>query len=154
MILAKTTEYSLAILGFMATRDEASYSAEYLHEQLKIPRRYLRKLLTDLAKHGFLSSIKGRNGGFIFSKDLKEINFAHVIETLEGKELTNRCIMGFTCCMVDKPCLMHDSWTEATEKLRDTLAATNLADLREKYLADKKITHNSLSINQIINSKN
>lgn len=154
MILAKTTEYSLAILGFMATRDEASYSAEYLHEQLKIPRRYLRKLLTELSRHGYLTSLKGRNGGFIFAKNLREINFADIIETLEKTKIGSRCIMGFTCCMVDKPCLMHDSWTEATEKLRDTLAATNLADLREKYLADKKITHNSLSINQIINSKN
>lgn len=35
MILNKTTEYALTVLGFMATRNEEMYSAEYLHQQLK-----------------------------------------------------------------------------------------------------------------------
>ena len=29
MILSKTTEYALTVLGFMATRNESMYSAEY-----------------------------------------------------------------------------------------------------------------------------
>jgi Rrf2 family transcriptional regulator, iron-sulfur cluster assembly transcription factor len=136
MILSKTTEYALTILGFMATRNEDLYSAEYLHQQLNIPRRYLRRLLTDLSKHGFLESTKGRNGGFVFAKDLKEINFANVIETMEGTDILNRCLLGFSCCVVDKPCVMHDAWAEASRKMKDTLANTNLADLRAKYQFD------------------
>jgi Rrf2 family transcriptional regulator, iron-sulfur cluster assembly transcription factor len=138
MILSKTTEYALTILGFMATRDEEMYSAEFLHQELNIPRRYLRRLLTDLAKHGYLASLKGRNGGFIFAKDLKEINFANVIETMEGTDILNRCLLGFSCCLVDRPCVMHDSWMLASEKMKETLSNTSLADLKDKYQADIK----------------
>lgn len=136
MILNKTTEYALTILGFMATRNEELYPAEYLHQQLNIPRRYLRRLLTDLSKYGYLESTKGRNGGFVFAMDLREINFAGIIETMEGTDLLNRCLMGFSNCLVDKPCVMHDAWQEASRTMKETLVKTNLADLRDKYQAD------------------
>ena len=84
MILNKTTEYALTILGFMATRNENMYSAEHLHQQLNIPRRYLRRLLTDLASHGFLKSISGRNGGFAFARDLKENKSRYGYKRAEG----------------------------------------------------------------------
>jgi len=136
MILNKTTEYALTILGFMATRNENIYSAEYLYKQLNIPRRYLRRLLTDLSKHGFLKSTSGRNGGFVFARDLKEISLAMVINTIEGSGATFTCILGFSCCIVDKPCIMHDSWMEAGSKMANTLSNTTLADLKEKYQLD------------------
>ena len=136
MIFNKTTEYALTILGFMATRNENVYSAEYLHQQLNIPRRYLRRLLTDLASHGFLTSSSGRNGGFIFAQALKEINLAMVINKLEGSDAVNNCILGFSCCVVDKPCIMHESWMEARSKMVETLTNTTLADLKEKYQMD------------------
>jgi Rrf2 family protein len=117
MILNKTTEYALTLLGFMATRNEPVYSAETLHLELKVPRRYLRKLLTDLSKHGFLKSTKGRIGGFVFARKLEDIHLLQVIEALEGQQMTNRCILGFSCCIVDKPCIMHNMWKEATDKL-------------------------------------
>jgi len=138
MILNKTTEYALTILGFMATRNENMYSAEYLHKQLNIPRRYLRRILTDLSKHGFLKSTSGRNGGFVFARDLKEISLAMIINTIEGSDAIFTCILGFSCCIVDKPCIMHDSWMDARSKMVDILSNTSLADLKEKYQLDIK----------------
>jgi Rrf2 family protein len=138
MILNKTTEYALTILGFMATRNENMYSAEYLHKQLNIPRRYLRRILTDLSKHGFLKSTSGRNGGFVFARDLNEISLATIINTIEGSDAIFTCILGFSCCIVDKPCIMHDSWMEARSKMVDILSNTSLADLKEKYQLDIK----------------
>ncbi len=110
MIPNKTVAYALTILGFMATRNEAMCSAEYLHQQLNIPRRYLRRLLTDLASHGFLKSSSGRNGGFIFAQDLKGTNLAMVINKLEGSDAINNCIPSFSCCIVDKPCIIVHGW--------------------------------------------
>ena len=136
MILNKTTEYALTVLGFMATRNENMYSAEYLHQQLNIPRRYLRSLLTDLSKHGFLKSSSGRNGGFVFAQELKEINLALVINKLEGIDAICNCILGFSCCIVDKPCIMHEPWKEARSKMIETLTNTTFADLKEKYQMD------------------
>ena len=136
MVLSKTTEYALTVLGYMATRNEELYTAESLHEALKIPRRYLRKLMTDLSKLGFIKSTLGRNGGFVFAKDLKEFNFHQVILALEGNEAMNTCLLGFSCCLLDAPCAMHDIWQEARSKMIAVLMNTTLADLREKYVKD------------------
>ena len=138
MNLKKTTEYALTVLGFMATRNEGMYSAEYLHQQLNIPRRYLRRLLTDLASHGFLKSSSGRNGGFVFAQDLKEINLAMVVNKMEGPDAFSTCILGFSCCVVGKPCIMHDSWMKARSTMVETLTNTTLADLNKQYQVDLK----------------
>ncbi|MCX6238086.1 MAG: Rrf2 family transcriptional regulator [Bacteroidia bacterium] len=136
MILSKTTEYALSILSYMATRTDEVYSAEYLFNELKIPRSYLRRLLTGLSKFGFIKSSLGRKGGFVFAKDIKEISFYQIINTMEGADAMNTCLLGFSCCIVDHPCVMHDIWMEARSKMINTLSNTTLADLKEKYQQD------------------
>lgn len=136
MILSKTTEYALTVLGFMATRNREVYPADYLHKELKIPRQYLRHLLTDLSKLGFIKSSKGRYGGFVFAQDLKQINFYKIINAMEGREALNTCLLGFTCCIAERPCVMHETWLEARTKMIETLSATTLSDLKEKYFQD------------------
>ncbi|MDP1622485.1 MAG: hypothetical protein Q8M08_09140 [Bacteroidales bacterium] len=56
-----------------------------------------------------------------------------MINAMEGEEAMNFCLLGFTACIVDRPCAMHDLWTEARSKMIGTLTQTSLADLKEKY---------------------
>ena len=136
MNLKKTTEYALSVLAFMATRNQKMYAAELLHQELKIPRQYLRRLLTDLSKKGFIISTRGRSGGFVFARDMSTINIAQVIDAMEGADAMNTCLLGFTACIVGHPCVMHDLWTESRSKMIETLTKTTLADLNEKYQKD------------------
>jgi Rrf2 family transcriptional regulator, iron-sulfur cluster assembly transcription factor len=147
MILSKTTEYALSVLAFMATRDVEIFTAESLYQELKVPRQYLRRLLTDLSKKGFVTSTRGRNGGFVFARDLSEINFAQVIYAMEGEDALNTCLLGFTACIVDRPCAMHDQWTDARTKMIETLTNTTLADLKEKYQNDN-VTRDKLRVSK------
>ena len=48
----------------------------------------------------------------------------------------NTCILGFRCCITDKPCIMHESWMAAQSKMIETLTNTTMADLKEKYQID------------------
>jgi Rrf2 family protein len=136
MILSRTTEYALSVLAFMATRNQKMYAAEVLHQELKIPRQYLRRLLTDLSKKGFIISTRGRSGGFVFARDMSTINIAQIIDALEGADAMNTCLLGFTACIAGHPCVMHDLWAESRSKVIETLTRTTLADLNEKYQKD------------------
>ena len=142
MILNKTTEYALSILGYMAISQNDIFSAEFLHDELDIPRRYLRRLLTDLSKLGFIRSEKGRKGGFVFAKPLEEISLANIINSVEGAEVMQSCILGHQKCKEEQPCVMHNTWLEARSKMLDALSNTSLQDLREK----KKERNRLLSI--------
>jgi len=132
MILNKTTEYALTVLSYMAISDGEISSADFLHDQLEIPRRYLRKLMTELSRLGFIRSSKGRNGGFVFAKPLDEISLASIIKTMEGDEVMGSCILGHQKCIEEKPCVMHETWVEAKTKMLEALSNTTLQDLKEK----------------------
>ncbi len=106
------------------------FSSKILHEELEIPERYLRKLLTDLSKAGFIRSTRGRNGGYVFDKKLNEILLSDIIDTVEGFESFNSCILGVYQCNLENPCPMHHIWAETKKKILKTLTTTTLADLQ------------------------
>jgi len=129
MILTKTTEYAVRVLAYMAKEKDQLLSAKYLHEQLQIPYKYLTRLMTDLAKNGYLISVKGRDGGFRIIKDLKEITLANIVQSVEGMDSFNACILGFHECSGENPCAMHFVWEENKKQLLKTLKTTTLNDL-------------------------
>jgi Rrf2 family iron-sulfur cluster assembly transcriptional regulator len=135
----KTTEYALTVLGYMAISQEEIFPAEMLHEKLEIPRRYLRKLLTDLSKLGIIRSAKGRKGGFVFAKSISDISLAFIIQTVEGSEVMGNCLLGHQNCNELQPCVMHDIWLEGKSKMMDTLSNTTLQDLKDKKAAQTQL---------------
>lgn len=129
MFLNRTTKYALSLLAYMSSSPDKIYSSEDLHLELNIPRRYLRLLLTDLSKHGFIISTRGRNGGFQLSEDTKKVTVARVIDALEGLSNYDTCFFGIEKCVNDKPCAMHHAWSITRIKLMETLEKTTIYEL-------------------------
>jgi Rrf2 family protein len=132
MHLSKTTEYALRILSFMASDDQNLYSSEYLYEKLKIPRRYLRRLLTELSKAGLLSGARGREGGFTFQRGPDTITLMEIIDLMEGKEGMNQCILGFALCVSGGKCKLHDQWSVARTQMSEVLKMNTLGSLKNR----------------------
>lgn len=130
MFISKTSEYALRILTYMAFNNETQLSAQNLFEVLQIPKRYLMRLLTDLSKSGFITSTRGRNGGYVFARPLETIYFSEIIDSVEGILAFEACVLGNTFCPVDKPCVMHQMWDEPKRALLETIKTTTLADLK------------------------
>ncbi len=129
MKLSKTSEYALRILIFMAKNPEELYTAKYLIEKLNVSDKYLRRLMTDLSKSGFIRSTQGRDGGYTFAKDIHDIFLYDIIDSVEGMEQLNDCVLGFNECSCTNPCAMHDDWIIIREKLNKVFRKTKLSDL-------------------------
>jgi Rrf2 family protein len=129
MNLNKTTSYTLKVLNHMAVHENEVQSAHTLHKELKIPRQYLRQLLTSLTKNGFIKSISGRAGGFVFNKSIDKIYILDIIKTLEGTDFLDKCILGFEKCPFDDHCALHDTWSTHRNRITEVLRNTSLADL-------------------------
>ena len=132
MTLSKTTEYALRVLALMAADTEKMYTSAFLHSKLKIPKKYLQRLLTDLSKNGLISSIQGRNGGFVFAKKIEKIFISDIIDTVEGFKKEPSCFFGFEKCALENPCAMHDVWVASQQELIKVLSTTRLVDLINK----------------------
>ena len=129
MKLSKTSEYALRILIFMAKNPEELYTAKYLIYLFFVSDKYLRRLMTDLSKSGFIRSTQGRYGGYTFAKDIHDIFLYDIIDSVEGMEHLNDCVLGFNECSCTNPCAMHDDWIIIREKLNKVFRKTKLSDL-------------------------
>lgn len=129
MKLTNTSEYALRILVFMAKDAEALYSAKYLVEKLAISDKYLRRLMTDLAKAGFVYSIQGRDGGYRFAKLPNEIYLSDVIDAVEGMRKYTGCVLGFDKCSDENPCAMHSSWVKVRTEFLSVFTRKTISDL-------------------------
>lgn len=134
MNLSKTTKYAFRVLGHMAKDKSVLYSAQQLHKETNVPERYLRRLLTDLSKSGFIKSIQGRQGGFTFARDIKEITLLQVVESIDGLEALDSCILGYESCAFNHACVMHNVWEETKQKAINTLSDTSLFDIHNKNM--------------------
>ncbi|MBK6346719.1 MAG: Rrf2 family transcriptional regulator [Bacteroidales bacterium] len=131
MFISKTSEYALRILTYMALNSETQLSATILFEELRIPKRYLMRLLTDLSKSGFIQATRGRSGGYVFARPLESIFFSEIIDSVEGLLSYEGCVLGNPVCPIDKPCAMHHIWDKPKLTFLQTLKTTTLADLKE-----------------------
>jgi len=130
MRLSKTSEYALRVLSFMINSDMQVFSAKYLIESLNVPDKYLRRLMTDLSKSGFIKSLKGRDGGYIFAKNANRIYLSQVIDAVEGMDKYEACILGFGDCNDDNPCSLHEKYSPIKEQLIQFLSNTTISELK------------------------
>ena len=129
MKLSKTSEYALRILIYMAKKPADLYTAKYLIEQLHVSDKYLRRLMTELSKAGFIKSTQGRDGGYTFAKPINEISLYDIIDSVESMDKLNDCVLGFNECSCTIPCAMHDEWLVIRQKLNKIFHETKLSDL-------------------------
>lgn len=141
MHLSKTTEYALRVLSFMASEGRELYTSEYLYEQLRIPRRYLRRLLTELSRAGLLTGARGREGGFTFHRDPETITLMEIIDLMEGKEGMNQCILGFALCVSGGKCKLHDQWSVVRTQMSEVLRMNTLGSLKNKPVSNSLLNN-------------
>ena len=84
--------------------------------------------MTDLSKAGFIKSIQGREGGYLFAKDISEIYLSQIVDAVEGMDKYKGCVLGFDECSGVNPCVMHEIWLPMRKKLTKIFNDNTLAD--------------------------
>lgn len=130
MILSKTSQYAIRVLSYMINSDLQVFSAHHLIKTLGIPDKYLRQLLTTLSKAGFIKSIRGREGGYVFARNANRIHLSEIIEAVEGMDKYQKCLLGFSECDDIHPCSLHEKWAPLREQLLSFLRNTTLIEVK------------------------
>ncbi len=130
---SKTSEYALRTLIFMAKDESKMYSSAVLHKQLKIPKKYLQQLLTQLSKKNLIISVRGKYGGFKLNGSSKDIYLADIIDATDGYSDDSKCIFGFENCALESPCVMHNIWTSTQTQIRKKVTSTRLSDIAKSH---------------------
>ena len=95
-MLSKTAEYALRVAVCLAQSPDKLAAADELAEVTKIPRRYLHKVVQELAQEGLVRSQPGPGGGYSIAKSPKKITILDVVNAVAPLERIRHCPLGLT----------------------------------------------------------
>lgn len=90
-MLSKTAEYALRAVACLGSRAGTAISADHLAEKTKVPRRYLTRVLQDLAAAGLVRSRPGPGGGYELCKATDKLTILDVVNTVAPVERIRSC---------------------------------------------------------------
>ena len=128
MKLTLFTDYSMRVLLYLAARPDRLCSIAEVAQAYRISQNHLMKVVNDLARSGYIDSLRGRGGGIRLGKPPEEINIGALIRhTEEGFDLVD-C----PSCVIAPACGMTGVLKEAVFASLAVLERYSLADLMQK----------------------
>jgi Rrf2 family protein len=83
--LSKRTQYSLRALYALTRKfGEGPVLITKLSQEEIIPKKFLEQILVSLKSSGFVSSKKGKGGGYVLAQPPEKITIGSVIRAIEG----------------------------------------------------------------------
>lgn len=93
-MISKTAEYALRAVACLGSQVGAPASADYLAKQTKVPRRYLTRVLQDLAASGLVRSRPGPGGGYELAQPTDRLTILDVVNSVSPVERIRSCPLG------------------------------------------------------------
>ena len=135
MRLTTRSEYALiAVIDLAVAADEGPVSTRDIADRREIPLKFLEQIMHALRQEGIVTSIRGAHGGFVLSKDAREITVLDVVEAVEGPLTPTVCDAakeGTTSggCSKQSSCAAAHVWIKASAALRDEFSSITLDQL-------------------------
>ncbi|MCF6269316.1 MAG: Rrf2 family transcriptional regulator [Melioribacteraceae bacterium] len=140
VLFSKKCEIGLQAVLFLSTKREGKlFNALQVSEKVKQPKEFVSKVLQVLTVSGIVGSKKGKNGGFFLAKPAEDIRLIEIVAAIDGMEVFEKCVLGFSECGDTHPCPVHNTWGKIRDEVHNMLMNETLKDFKSKTL-DKLIT--------------
>jgi len=126
-MLSKTAEYALRAVACMGSQQGTPASADFLAGRTKVPRRYLTRVLQDLAVEGIVVSRPGPGGGYELRREIDQLTILDVINTVDPIERIRSCPLGLKSHT--ELCPLHAELDRAYAATEKAFAGVTIADL-------------------------
>ncbi len=137
-MLTRKSKYGIkALLALAATAGDGPVLGADLAARERIPKKFLEAILLDLKRHGFLTSKKGRGGGYLLGRAADSITVGQVIRVLEGPLALVPCASHTQyrpCeeCADEATCGVRLAMLEVRDATAQILDRTTLAELNAR----------------------
>ena len=133
MRLTLHTDYSLRVLIHLAASDNPRTSISEIAEAFGISRNHLMKVVHELGRGGFITTTRGRGGGFSLARPPEEISVGEVVRFSE-RDLTladcANCVIRSACGLVSVLCVAMDAFLAVLDRHSIADAAADKQRLR------------------------
>lgn len=104
-------------------------------DELDTSAGFLSQAMTPLVNRGWVTSEPGPSGGYRAAVRLEEVSVLDIVEAVEGRTDTGRCVLEGRSCAAAAACAMHDAWSSARDHLLRELAGTPLSTIDTRMSA-------------------
>lgn len=130
--LNRKVEYALMALNYMSQRAPGQLiSAKEICQATDIPFDATSRVMQQMAQRGILKVEHGAHGGYILIRDLKQINFLEIIQTITGPVEVVRCVNEQFECELFAKCNMVSPLKKFNEKLIGFYSSLSLSELTQ-----------------------
>lgn len=135
-----TTDYAIRIM-LVLSQEKDIVTAEYISNKMKIPLKYLVKMLRDFVAVGLVETKRGRNGGYMIAKSPDEITLFDVISVTEPTLKINSCLEE-DCCSREAiyTCPVRNLYVDIQKTIDKRLKGYTIADMVKE---EKRLTRKS-----------
>lgn len=123
------TDYSLRALMFVALRGHELSTISEICSGIGISRNNVMKVVYELGRHGYLETIRGKNGGVRLAAKPADINIGEVVRATENDLAIIGCLQDKDYCQLQKICVLRTALSEATSAFLGVLDRYTLEDL-------------------------
>lgn len=128
MRFALQTDFALRSLMYLATRGERVTAAD-IASFFSISSGHVAKVVNQLARLGFVRSIRGIGGGVELAKAPGDITIAAVVTAFEGPMHLLDCVSTDGVCVIESFCKLKQVLSEAERIQLEYLESVTLADI-------------------------
>ena len=128
-MISKTAEYALRAVTCLAAGGDAALSADVLAEKTKVPRRYLARVMQDLAAADLVASRSGPGGGYHLARPPGELTILDIVNAVSPLERITSCPLGLESHT--SLCPLHAELDKAYAATEAGFAAVTIKQLLE-----------------------
>jgi len=130
----KETEYALRSLVYIQHQNYQNLrpDIEEIAKEIEAPQAYTAKILQRMVRLGFVNSIKGKGGGFIFDESKPKITLKQLILATEGAKILEGCGFGMKYCDAENPCPLHDQFGPIRDSINRLVSEETIQSLARK----------------------
>jgi Rrf2 family nitric oxide-sensitive transcriptional repressor len=128
MRLSLQTDYALRTLMYLATVPDRATVAD-VAGLFGISGHHVAKVVQQLARLGFVRSLRGRGGGISLARPAGEIRVGEVIAAFEGNMHLLECVGTDGVCVIESFCKLKRVLADAEDLQMNYLNDITLADV-------------------------
>jgi Rrf2 family iron-sulfur cluster assembly transcriptional regulator len=117
---------ALTELGILANSGPVSLTDISNNQNIEIS--YLEQLFRKLRIAGIVKSVRGRNGGYSYAKDINRISIKEIMDAVDEDLDATNC-HGSHTCQDGRECKTHNLWNDLNNLVDNYLTTITLSNL-------------------------
>ncbi len=134
MKISTKGRYALRLIVDLALHDDGGYtSIKSIATRQGMSEKYLEQIITQLARAGFVKSVRGAQGGYRLIRDPKDYTVGMILRVMEGSLAPVACLDGGEdACDRSDDCATIYVWKKLEDAINNVVDNITVQDLVDK----------------------